>query len=855
MDESRERFREIDRLFDAALDLEPSERDAFLETACSSDAGARERIRALLNAHERSSAFLKTSAVEMVAVLLDEPAESSDTPNRVGPFRIIRELGHGGMGEVFLGERDDGQFRQRVAIKLVRYSGESSDLVRRFLEERRILALLDHPRIARLVDGGVTDGGLPYFAMEFVEGEPIHNYCDSHALSIERRLDLFVAVCEAVQYAHQQLVVHRDLKPSNILVGVDGQPKLLDFGIAKPLDPGAEDEHGPLTRPGAYLMTPEYAAPEQLQGRHVSPATDVYALGVLLYTLLAGRRPYDVRGRPPAEVERIVCEIDPDAPSATFEETRGGSDQAERARARGMRADRLRRRLTGDLDTIVLKALRKEPRERYASAEALAADVTRHLSGHPVLARRQTTGYRLRRFVRRNRWQVVAAGAFALLLTTYAVTITIKQAQVRRALLEAQLGTRRAEQVTDYMLGLFKASEGGRVFTDTLRAREQLDRGVAQVRALSDQPELRAQMLDVIGRIHTYLGQYDRAKPLLREALAIRRTLHGEQHADVATSLESLAEATARDVSATLELRRQAMALRRTLTDDAKTSDALFGLALALHRAGDVAAAKPLFDEWMAAIGRQPREVTPERVNQLMVVGKFWEFGGRVDRAEPMFREALATSRTLYGERHHDVGMALAELGELLDRGGRREEAETTLRAGVKILRATYPQGHPDLAAALRLWGIVLSHSKRFQDAEAPLREAVTMRQRFFGGDAVDVATNELDLSYVLVSIGKYDEAAGLARDAVRIYRRQLGDATPLLYHAQAYLADALRGQGKFDDAETLLLATYAKFSKPTSITRGWRDHAIAALVRLYDAKGNAVETARYQALIDSTRR
>jgi serine/threonine-protein kinase len=855
MDQSRERFRRIDQLFDAALDLAPNDRDAFLDTACGSDAVARERVAALLTAHERSAAFLKTPATEFAAVLLDESAGSNAAPDRVGPFRVIRELGRGGMGAVFLGERDDGQFQQRVALKLVRQGAGSGDLVRRFLEERRILALLDHPRIARLVDGGVTDDGLPYFAMEFVEGEPIHRYCDNLALSIERRLELFVAVCEAVQYAHHQLVVHRDLKPSNVLVGADGQPKLLDFGIAKPLRPDAEDEDGPLTRPGAYPMTPEYAAPEQLQGRHVSPATDVYALGVLLYTLLAGRRPYEVRGRSPADIERIVCETDPEPPSATFDESRGADDAGERARARGARPDRLRRTIAGDLDTIVLKALRKEPRERYASAEALAGDISRHLSGHPVLARPQTTAYRLRRFVRRNRWQVTAAGVFALLLTTYAITVTIKQAQVRRALLEAQLGTRRAEQVTDYMLGLFKASEGGRLFTDTLRTREQLDRGVAQARALPGQPELRAQMLDVIGRIQTYLGQYERAKPLLREALAIRRDLHGEQHADVATSLESLAEATARDVSATLELRRQAMALRRRLADDAKTSDALFELALALHRAGNVAAAKPLFDEWMAAIARQPREVTPARVSQLMMVGKFWEFGGRVDRAEPMFREALAVSRTLYGDRHHDVGMTLAELGEVLDRERRGQEADTTLRSAVEILRATYPQGHPDLASALRLQGIVLSHSKGFRDAEAPLREAVAMRRRFFGSDAVDVATTELDLSYVLVSMARHDEAAGLARDAIRIYRRQLGDATPLLYHAQAYLADALRGQGRFGEAEALLLATYGKFAKPTPVTRGWRDHAIAALVRLYDARGNPGEAAKYRALLDSTRR
>ena len=303
---SRERFREIDAIFDAALDVAPDERDTFITQRCGDDVGLRAEVRALLNAHSRSGEFLEAPAVQLGAALLEEPSAPDQpvAPERAGPFRIVREIGRGGMGVVYLAARAGAEFEQRVALKVIRQASRGSDVVRRFLEERRILALLEHPGIARLIDGGVTDQGEPYFAMELVDGEPIDTYCDSRQLAIEQRLDVFGAVCDAVQYAHEHLVIHRDLKPSNILVRGDGQLKLLDFGIAKLLDPLRSDG-GQETQTGLMALTPEYAAPEQVRGKAVSTATDTYALGVLLYVLLAGRRPYDVRGRTPSDVEHI----------------------------------------------------------------------------------------------------------------------------------------------------------------------------------------------------------------------------------------------------------------------------------------------------------------------------------------------------------------------------------------------------------------------------------------------------------------------------------------------------------------------------------------------------------------------
>jgi eukaryotic-like serine/threonine-protein kinase len=419
---SRDRFRQADDIFDAALDLAPNERSAYLARACADDVELRQRVERLLEAHDRPGSFLESPAVEFAPELMVEPSLSGKTPERAGPFRIIRELGAGGMGVVYLAERDGAEFQQRVALKLVRHLGGGEALLRRFGEERRILALLEHPGIARLIDGGLTADGLPYFAMELVEGQPIDAYCDAHELSVKQRLELFEKVCEAVQYAHEHLVIHRDLKPSNILVRPDGQLKLLDFGIAKLLDPLATSDAAS-TQTGFIAMTPEYAAPEQIRGSAVSTATDTYALGVLLYVLLAGRRPYEVRGLSPAEVERIVCSVEPPRPSVVA-------------------ADQVRRSLSGDLDLIVAKAIHKDPARRYSSASAMRDDLRRYRTGLPVLARPDSAAYRFGKFVRRNRVAMTATGitVAALVVSTIFSARQANEAQQQRdtALQEVQ---------------------------------------------------------------------------------------------------------------------------------------------------------------------------------------------------------------------------------------------------------------------------------------------------------------------------------------------------------------------------------------------------------------------------------
>ena len=851
MDASRERFRQIDQLFDAALDRPPNERDAFVAGMCGADGELRDRLQTLLAAHDRSSNFLQSPAVELAAPLLeDPPGAATATPQRAGPFRIVRELGHGGMGVVYLAEREGAEFRQRVALKLVRHLGARESVRQRFSEERRILALLEHPRIAHLVDGGLTSDGLPYFAMELVEGEPIDVYCDTHHLTVEQRVDLLMEVCEAVQYAHERFVIHRDLKPSNILVRGDRQIKLLDFGIAKLLDPlGAASGDDP-TQTGVVALSPQYAAPEQVRGQVVSAATDTYALGVLSYEILTGRRPYDVRGATPAELEHLVCEVEPPRPSATLGGTGTTEDDLARARARGTTPDKLRRGLRGDLDVIVAKALHKDPARRYASAAALRDDLARWRSGHPVLARPDSVAYRLRKFVRRN----PAGTAVLVLLAAYAVTVTVQGLRVRRALVEATLGAQRAEQVTDFMLGLFEESEAGERMTDTVSAGALLTRGEARAAELSSQPAMQAQMLDVLGRLNMQVGKNDNAKALLERALDIRRRLYGENHPDYVITLSNLADAVdlTDEPARVVALHRQVLDARRRLSgdDDPKTIDALWALAQAVHRTGDAKGASPIFERWLATIARLPKSETPERAAQLSVAAGFLQQRDELDRAEPLLREALAIRRAVYGERHHLVAQSIQDLGYFYEGNHRHALAEPLLRQAVDMMRPIYPEGSPQLAEAVSTLATVLEHMGRFADALPATREVLTLDRRFYGDSSLNVATAELNVSTALTGTGAYVDAESVARDAIAKIRARLGDKSAMVIVANVTLANALRGQERFAEAEPLLLAAFKRFDPPKPITRNWHDAAAGGLVKLYEAQHRAEEAAKYRATI-----
>ena len=417
-----------------AIEREPESRDGWVDTVCAGDEALRADVTRLLARQKQAEQFLEESPLAAVA----ESNGRSMIGERIGLYKIIREIGRGGMGAVYLAERDDAHFTRRVALKLIKRGMDTDFVVQRFRNERQILASLDHPNIAGLIDGGATEADLPYFIMEYVEGQPINKYANANKLSTAERLKLFRTVCSAVQYAHQNLVIHRDLKPSNILVTKDGEPKLLDFGIAKLLkaDGGAETE---LTATAVRVMTPEYASPEQIKGERITTSSDVYSLGVLLYELLTGQRPYRVKSRQPEEVAKAICEQEPERPSAAVRMTAfrvptsvGSSGRDKSPAEVGTLNTRNLKLLRGDLDNIVLKALRKEPQRRYASVDQFSEDIRRHLEGLPVTARKATLSYRASKFVQRNKIGVAAAVLILLTLGGGIVATTIEARRANR---------------------------------------------------------------------------------------------------------------------------------------------------------------------------------------------------------------------------------------------------------------------------------------------------------------------------------------------------------------------------------------------------------------------------------------
>ena len=416
MTPAADRYARAQELFDAAVDLPPKERATLLDQRCTGDSALRREVEALLEADAQTDSLDEQPFV-IPPDVFDEAADEQMAGQHFGPYEVVREIGRGGLGSVYLAVRSDGEYRKEVALKLIRRGLDTDDILRRFRNERQILAQLDHPNIARLVDGGTTDDGLPYFVMEYVNGQPIGAYCDTYRLTTDQRLALFRKVCSAVTYAHQNLVIHRDLKPSNILVTAEGEPKLLDFGIAKLLT--ADDEMMlTQTAPGVRAMTPEYASPEQIKGERITTASDIYSLGVLLYELLTGRKPYRLKTQTTEEISRAITEQEPERPSTAV-----AANQDAKADRRGS--------LEGDLDNIVLMAMRKEPLRRYASAAALADDIRRHQEGLPVSARSNTLSYRAGKFVRRHRTAVAAAALILLALVGGMIT-TLWQAGVAR---------------------------------------------------------------------------------------------------------------------------------------------------------------------------------------------------------------------------------------------------------------------------------------------------------------------------------------------------------------------------------------------------------------------------------------
>ncbi|HEX3552494.1 MAG TPA: serine/threonine-protein kinase [Thermoanaerobaculia bacterium] len=771
-----ERFHRLRAIFDVVAETPPGDRQRALEELCRGEPDLRSEAEALLAAEAQASAFLAGLSQAAGAAL------PSVLGRQLGPYRIERKLGEGGMSTVYVAVRTDLAYQQQVAIKIFGFSPDRADLLLRFQSERQILASLRHPAIARLLDGGATEEGLPYLVMELIEGVPVDQFCEEHGLATGERIDLFLRICEAVAYAHRNLVVHRDLKPANILVDAEGAPKLLDFGIAKLLA-GAPWPLGPQeTQTGQRLMTPQYASPEQVTGGPITTATDVYALGVLLYVLLTGRLPYRAAERP-GELERVIAERPPEPPSQVAPPP-------------------LRRALKGDLDNIVLTALRKEAQQRYPAVDSLAEDLRRHRQGLPVSALPATLGYRLRKFVGRYPLAVAAWSAAFLLILGLAISMTFQSVRLRRE-------RDRAVQVTGFLEDVFKSSDAEQARGREVTARELLDRGGTKVLAeLKGQPETEAALALTIGKAYRSLGLYDSAAPLLERSLALRRQRLGETHPDVAECLDNLADLYLRrdEISRAEQAARRALAIRRERggESDPAILESLNGLGMVLLTKADFTGAEPLFREALKIdrkhFGRAHKESVPILAN-LAVLEKQ---KGDLAAAEGLYREALTIARSQYGPAHPWTSILLGNLAVLLTRRGDLAAAEATYREALAVAHRAYGAEHPSIALQLNNLASVLVDRDRWAEAESLYRQALAMQRKFLGNDRVHVSVTLNNLADLLAMKGDRKAARPLYEESLRIVRKLYGDEHPRVADQLANLAAFLVGERDYRAAEPL---------------------------------------------------
>ncbi len=758
---------QLDALLEQALELQGDAREAFVAAIENENTATAHELRALLRfASDDSDDLQPSRAGHTRWQSLFEAVPPSDgigdaLPERIGVWQPLRRIGHGGMGTVYLVERNDAGFHQTGALKLLQSGANSEEFLERFAHERQILASLTHPGIARLLDGGRSRDGRPYLVMEYVEGEALDRACDRRALDINARIVLFVEIAEAVAYAHRNLVAHRDLKPSNILVGDDGRPKLLDFGIAKALaEASGEDlQH---TRTGLRAFTPDYATPEQILGQPTSTATDIYQLGLLLYELLTGHRAQHARDASQRALEDAICNSEPIRPSERI-----GGDDRERCAARGTTPSALRRKLRGDLDNIVLRALRKAPERRYASANALIDDLERWRTGRPVRARPETWRYRSGKFLKRNGWAVAAGIAIFALIMGYAVTATQQAQIIARERDRAQAEAAKTRQVLALTQQLFRGANPDTSGSVSLTARDLLDRGWAEIeRELKDQPEVQIELLDTVGEAYRQLGDYDRAKALFEAGLKTSQPFAQSQPLLYARALRSLGRVGGdRGDYADAERRlRQALTIYRSTppVDRAEVAATLSAIGLMLDERGD--------------------------------------YPG----SETLYRDALAIRRSLYGERHPDVAESLDNLGMILRRRGDYAGAEPLLSRALSVYRQVLPHDHPKIADTIGDLAQIRNDLGEYDSAEALYREALASMEKSLGLDHPESTATMITLARVLKTRRDYGGARILLERSLAIRKKSLGNEHP---HVALNLNDI--GQLHFETGDLAQAKSY----------------------------------------------
>lgn len=811
-----ERYSRVKQLFYAVQEIESDDRAAFLAKNCEGDGELQNAVAELLASSAKAEGFIERAAYEVLSeTLVADPPGISVAGRRIGAYKVLREISHGGMGSVYLATRDDNIYQKQVAIKIVRGGFDSTELRRRFYDERKILARLDHPNITKLLDGGTTDEGLPYYVMDYVEGVALNQYCEQNGLSINERLELFRKVCGAVQYAHRNLVIHRDLKPSNILVAADGMPQLLDFGIAKVFQ---DEESAEATRTNLQVMTPEYASPEQISGKVITTASDIYSLGIILHELLTGRRPFHFKTSSLEEIIRAVCETEPPKPSDTEtirEGAKGRKGEREksgngRSVSPSLHLPFSPSQLKGDLDNIVLKALRKEPERRYATVEQFAEDIRRHQAGLPVIARADTFRYRSSKFIRRNRLGVTVAAGVLVLLITGAVAV-LRQTQIaeREARVAAEQRNRaireqaKAERISKFfqeMLAFANPSwyAPGYDKPRDLTVAAALDEAARKIESnLHEEPDVKAEILLTIGDTYASIARYESSERALESAVKLRREVYGVDNVKVADALYLLAN-TKRALKKSEEMMKlyeQAYPIyRRHAEEESQYPYFVLDYAYTFSAKGNHAESVRLTTEAVDMLrrlkgGNHPA-VAVARVN-LAVAYYLW---GDMDNA-------LAEGQAGYDLIQPATPLTKLRLGQIHLARNELEKAEPLVVEAAS--RLEQDGSFSWQSNALTLLANLSQARGNHRKAEELMAQALTIDRRILAPNDQSLLSHTVTQGLILTHAGKPKQGEAVMREALK----QMNDEQRKSFEGN--LGECLLAQKRYAEAEPLLLNHY----------------------------------------------
>ena len=841
-------------LFKRALDCPAERRAAFLNEACGEDLELCCEVESLLKFNDQGNEFLEEPAIEIALKSFLHGALKPD--QRIGTYKVVAQIGSGGMGEVHLAH--DEKLNRRVALKLIRFGMGGEETARCFLREAQILASLNHRNIGQLYGAEITPDGFSFLVMEYVEAVRIDKYCDNNHLSIRDRLEMFRRVCGAVHYAHQRLIIHRDIKPANILITKEGEPKLLDFGIAKLLDPETSMAVEQ-TLTFAAAMTLEYASPEQVQGEAMTTASDTYSLGVILYELLTGQRPYRIKGRSRAEVARAITEQEPTKPSTAIARS-DGNLKAEISNLKSLK---------GDLDNIVLKAMRKEAQRRYASVEQLSEDIRRHLANLPVSARPDTPGYRTTKFVKRHK-AGVAAAAIVFIILTGGIAATLWQGHIARQQRDhARIEQAKADRIKSFLTDMLTYSSPEYTSSNPTKNRdakvsELVDQAAKRAEAdLADQPEVLAEVQSTIGGVYAAQGRYDQAEAILRAAREKAAQLYGvgsHQTAEISGKLANVLLGKGNYVEADA-LFRQNIEIERRLAAEGRGNDKDLARALAayggmLDQRQERAAEGYLREAltYSSAFNGKERVFVAMLYNDLSNEALY---RGDEEEAERCLRASLDEYRKLPPGTYVEMAVTLSNLGATLITKGKYTEAEPLVLEGLELRRKVLGNAHTGTAGALYRLSDLRYRQGKYGEAEKAAQESIEIFKRALATpeDSTLFTNPLLEMGLILNKAGRLHEAEAYLRQALDIRTRLLPKGNLGIGKAEGALGECLTLQKRYADAEPLLLDSYEILESTTVSNDARRTEALQRLVSLYEAWGKPQEAARYPSRLSSPAR